>query len=54
MKRKWTEARAITFLSKNGVSFNTNKSFVAKDGFKGLTSCGARDYLVNHCGYKQI
>ena len=51
MKRIWTESSAITFLSKNGVSFNTKKSFAVQGGFKGLTSCSARDYLVNHCGY---
>ena len=51
MKRIWTESSAITFLSTRGVEFNTNKVFIALKGFRGLTSCSARDYLVNHCGY---
>ena len=54
MKRIWTESSAATFLSKNGINFNTNKLFTTQNGFNGLTSCSARDYLVNHCGYRQI
>lgn len=49
--KKWTESSAINFLSARGVTFNTNKVLIAIDGFKGLTSCSARGYLVNHCGY---
>jgi len=52
--KNWTENTAMDFLSTRGIKFNTNKVLIALEGFKGLTSCSARDYLVNHCGYRQI
>lgn len=52
--KQWNEKSAIRYLETQGINFNTNKSFSVQSGFKGLTSCSARDYLVNHCGYRQI
>lgn len=48
--KKWTETSAISTLNKNGAEVR-NKVIIGGNGLKGLTSCSALDYLVNHCGY---
>lgn len=51
MSRKWTENSAVAFLLSRGISIK-NKIIISEDGLRGLSSCSARDYLVNYCGYK--
>jgi len=56
MKRKFTEVEALSLVSATkGITINSSKRIV-KDcsfqGFKGLTTCSASDYLINYCGYK--
>jgi len=51
--KEWNEKAAIKYLESQGIAFN-NKNIVVASGFTGLTSCSARDYLVNHCGYRQV
>lgn len=53
MRKKWAEQSAVNFLKQRNVDFK-GKFIIAKDGFTGLTSCSACDYLVNYCGYKVI
>lgn len=48
--RKWNESSAISFLTSRGADVR-GKTIISKGGLKGLTSCSARDYLVNYCGY---
>ena len=53
---KFTEAQAVRLVSEtSGIRFDGKR--IIKDrmtfkGFKGLTTCAAYDYLVNHMGYK--
>lgn len=55
MKRKFTEQEAIRLVeATSGIRIDGKR--IRKDsatfrGFKGLTTCSAYDYLVNHCGY---
>ena len=48
--RKWTENTAVSFLNKSGAEVR-GKTIIGRNGLKGLTSCSALDFLVNHCGY---
>jgi hypothetical protein len=48
--KNWSESTAVNFLNKNGVEVR-GKTIISRNGLKGLTSCSALDFLVNHCGY---
>ena len=50
MSKKWSKEEAISYLNVNGVGVN-EKVITSPSGLKGLKSCSAVDYLVNHCGY---
>lgn len=57
MKRKWTELSARLYLERHNDNVEVRGKIIiikAPGGFKGLTSCSALDYLVNHCGYMSI
>ncbi len=53
--KKFNEHEAIKLVeATNGIRIEGKR--IRKDsatfhGFKGLTTCSAYDYLVNHCGY---
>ena len=53
---KFTEAQAVKLVGEtSGIRIDEKR--IIKDravfkGFKGLTTCSAYDYLVNHLGYK--
>ena len=52
MKREWNEKSAIKALG-YGVTIN-GKLISTKTGLSGLMACSAKDFLVNHCGYKYL
>ena len=56
MKRKFTEAEALSLVSATkGITINPSKRIIRDSsfqGFNGLSTCSANDYLINHCGYK--
>lgn len=53
--RKFTEQTALKLVeATSGIRVEGKR--IKKDsqsfhGFKGLTTCSAYDYLINHCGY---
>ena len=56
MSRKFTEAQAVKLVAETS-DIRIEGKRIIKDrttfkGFKGLTTCSAYDYLVNHCGYR--
>lgn len=49
-KKQWTRSEALNWLS-GEVKGNT---LFLENGTKGLTGCGALDYLINHCGFNVV
>lgn len=48
----WNEQTAIQYLSRNSKVTISDKNIEVSNGIiGGLTSCGAYDFLKNHCGY---
>lgn len=53
--RNFTEQQALRLVNEaKGIEIKGKFIIRASnfEGFKGLTTCSAYDYLVNHCGYK--
>lgn len=48
--KKFTESQAMSIVSSNGGEIS-GKRIMARNGFKGLRTCVAFDFLVNYCGF---
>jgi len=48
--QKLTESQAVSIVMSNGGEIS-GKRIMAKNGFKGLRTCAAFDFLINHCKY---
>lgn len=48
--KKFTENQAVSIVTSNGGEIS-GKRIMARGGFKGLRTCAAFDFLINHCGY---
>lgn len=51
--KKWTKNKAVQVVNLNGGVID-NKVIISVNGFRGLTTCSAYDFLVNYCGYKRL
>jgi len=48
--KKLTESQAVSIVTSNGGEIS-GKRITARNGFRGLRTCAAFDFLVNHCKY---
>lgn len=54
-KKMWTSAGAIQTINNDGDNeVMGNVIHISKNGFKGLATCSAYDFLVGKCGFKTV